>query len=85
MFTVFFAPGPVTDCDSASSADRDAFACYFQTMLERGVLLPPSQFEAAFVSAAHTDRDVERTLRAAKKAFQAVARRRKAKPGSRTG
>ena len=85
MVTVFFTSGPVTDFDAASAADRDAFACYFQTMLERGVLLPPSQFEAAFVSAAHTDRDVERTLRAAKQAFKAVARRRKAKPGKRAG
>ena len=85
MFTVFFAPGPVVDFDTANDADRDAFACFFQTMLEGGVLLPPSQFEAAFVSAAHTDRDVERTLRASKKAFQAVARQRRDKPGNRAG
>ena len=85
MFTVFFAPGPVVDFDTANGADREAFACFFQTMLEGGVLLPPSQFEAAFVSAAHTDRDVERTLRAAKKAFQAVARQRRDKPGNRAG
>ena len=85
MFTVFFTPGPVVDFDTANGADREAFACFFQAMLEGGILLPPSQFEAAFVSAAHTDRDVERTLRAAKKAFLAVARRRRGKPGSRAG
>ena len=82
MFTVFFTPGPVFDYDSAAAADRESFACFFRAMLDRGILLPPSQFEAAFVSAAHTDRDAERTLRAAKKAFQSVARRRRVNPGN---
>ena len=69
MFTVFFTPGPVRDFDSALGADRDRFAAFFRAMLERGVLFPPAQFEAAFVSAAHTDRDIEATLAAAREAF----------------
>jgi glutamate-1-semialdehyde 2,1-aminomutase len=73
MFTVFFTPRAVTDFDSASTADRELFARYFRAMLERGVLLPPSQFEAAFVSAAHTDQDVAATLEAAREAFQSIA------------
>ena len=75
MFTVFFIPGPVTDYDSAAAADRERFARFFRAMLERGILLPPSQFEAAFVSAAHTDSDVEATLAAAREAFEVVAKR----------
>jgi len=73
MFTVFFTPGPVRDFDSALGADRDRFAAFFRAMLERGVLLPPAQFEAAFVSAAHTDRDMETTLSAAREAFALLA------------
>lgn len=73
MFTVFFTPSPVTDFDSASAADRERFAAFFRAMLEQGVLLPPSQFEAAFVSAAHTEPDIEATLKAAREAFETVA------------
>ena len=69
MFTVFFTPGPVRDFDSSLKADRDRFAAFFRAMLERGVLFPPAQFEAAFVSAAHTDRDIDATLSAAREAF----------------
>src|SRR3990172_5552627 len=66
MLTAFFTPGPVVDFDSASTADRQCFARFFQAMLERGILLPPSQFETWFVSAAHSDRDIELTLQAAR-------------------
>ncbi len=69
MFTLFFTPGPVRDFESALQADRERFAAFFRAMLERGVLFPPAQFEAAFVSAAHTDRDIEATLSAAREAF----------------
>ena len=72
MLTLFFTPGPVVDYETASAADRDRFAAYYRAMLERGVLLPPSQFEAAFVSAAHSDRDIETTLQAAREAFAAI-------------
>lgn len=68
MITWFFCESPVTDYESAQRADRERFARFFRWMLERGVYLPPSQFEAAFLSAAHTDEDIERTA-AALRAF----------------
>jgi glutamate-1-semialdehyde 2,1-aminomutase len=69
MLTWFFTPGPVTDWASAAKCDTEAFARFFRAMLDNGVYLPPSQFEAAFVSAAHTEKDVEQTIAAAKQAF----------------
>jgi glutamate-1-semialdehyde 2,1-aminomutase len=73
MFTWFFAKGPVTDWTSASKSDTEAFGRFFRAMLENGIYLPPSQFEAAFLGAAHTERDVEQTIAAAKQAFARVA------------
>ncbi len=73
MFTWFFAPGPVTDWTSAAKADTRAFGRFFLAMLENGIYLPPSQFEAAFMSAAHTDRDVQQTVAAAQQAFAMAA------------
>jgi glutamate-1-semialdehyde 2,1-aminomutase len=72
MFTWFFTPGPVTDWDSAAKCDTAAFGRFFRAMIESGIYLPPSQFEAAFLGAAHTDRDVEQTIAAGKLAFAAV-------------
>jgi len=72
MFTWFFTPGPVTDWDSASKADTEAFAKFFRSMLDSGNYLPPSQYEAAFLSAAHTEKDIQQTVAAAKRAFAAV-------------
>jgi glutamate-1-semialdehyde 2,1-aminomutase len=72
MFTWFFTLGPVTDWNSASKSDTEAFARFFRAMLDNGVYLPPSQFEAAFVSAAHTDQDLQRTIAVAKQAFALV-------------
>ena len=69
MFTWFFTDQPVTDWDSAKLADTGKFAAFHRSMLEQGIYLPPSQFEAAFVSAAHTDEDVRRTREAAGAAF----------------
>jgi glutamate-1-semialdehyde 2,1-aminomutase len=69
MFTWFFTPGPVTGWESAARSDVDAFARFFRAMLENGVYLPPSQFEAAFLSAAHSDKEVQQTIAAAKQAF----------------
>jgi glutamate-1-semialdehyde 2,1-aminomutase len=69
MFTWFFTRGPVTDWTSVSKADTRAFARFFQAMLENGVYLPPSQFEAAFLSTAHTEQDVQKTIGVAKQAF----------------
>ena len=73
MFTWFFTPGPVTDWNSASKSDTEAFGRFFRNMLEGGIYLPPSQYEAAFLSAAHTEQDVQKTIAAAKHAFEMVA------------
>jgi glutamate-1-semialdehyde 2,1-aminomutase len=72
MATLFFSPGPVTGWASASAADRDRFARYFHGMLERGIYLPPSPFEALFISAAHTEADIDRTLEAASQVLDAA-------------
>ena len=69
MFTWFFTKGPVTDWDSASKSDTEAFGRFFRAMLDNGIYLPPSQFEAAFLSAAHTEEDIQKTIAAAKQAF----------------
>ena len=65
MFTFFFTDGPVTDWESAKSSDTACFGKFFRAMLDRGVYLAPSQFEAAFVSAAHTVADIDVTIQAA--------------------
>lgn len=72
MFTWFLNPGPVTDWDSASKSNTDAFGKFFRSMLDSGVYLPPSQYEAAFLGAAHTEEDIQRTITAAKQAFAAM-------------
>jgi glutamate-1-semialdehyde 2,1-aminomutase len=69
MFTWFFTEGPVADWTSASKCDTKAFARFFHAMLDHGVYLPPSQFEAAFLSTAHTEKDIHHTIAAAKQAF----------------
>jgi glutamate-1-semialdehyde 2,1-aminomutase len=69
MFTWFFQTGPVTDWDSAARSDAQAFARFHNVMLDRGIYLPPSQFEAMFLSAAHSDGDIHRTIEAAGHAF----------------
>jgi glutamate-1-semialdehyde 2,1-aminomutase len=71
MLTVFFSGEPVFDAASARKADARAFGRFFHAMLEGGIYLPPSQFEAAFVSVAHTDEDIDRTIAAAGPAFAA--------------
>jgi glutamate-1-semialdehyde 2,1-aminomutase len=74
MLTVFFSDKPVFDAASARAASTRRFGAFFHALLEGGVYLPPSQFEAAFLSTAHTEDDVEATLRAAAGAFAAAAR-----------
>jgi glutamate-1-semialdehyde 2,1-aminomutase len=69
MFTFFLTPGPVTDWDSAKRADTARFGKFFHWMLEHGVYLAPSQFEAGFVSAAHSAEDIARTVQAARAFF----------------
>lgn len=70
MFTVFFTKGPVTDLPSAQRANAKLYARFFHGLLRRGVYFPPSQFEAAFLSAAHTPADIEKTVAAADAAFR---------------
>jgi glutamate-1-semialdehyde 2,1-aminomutase len=72
MLTVFFTGEPVTDYASAKRADTSRFAGWHRALLERGVYWPASQFEAAFVSLAHTEADLEQTLEAARAAFAAA-------------
>jgi len=69
MFTWFFTDQPVTDYESAKRSDTARFARFFRAMLERGIYLAPSQFEAAFVSAAHSEGDIHETIVAAGEAF----------------
>src|SRR4029077_18345733 len=71
MFTLFFTGKDVKDFESAKSCDTERFNRFFHSMLSQGVYLPPSQFEAAFISAAHTASDIERTISAARKALTA--------------
>jgi glutamate-1-semialdehyde 2,1-aminomutase len=69
MFTFFFTDRPVTDYESAKLSDTAKFGQFFRLMLERGIYLAPSQFEAAFLSAAHTAEDIAKTVAAAKESF----------------
>ena len=72
MLTWFFTAGPVTNWDSAAKSDTEAFGRFFRAMLDDGVYLPPSQFEAAFVSAVHSEEDIQKTIGVAKSAFARV-------------
>ena len=72
MWTWFFTPGPVKDYDDAATSDTAAFGRFHRAMLDRGVWLPPSQFEAAFLGTEHGDVEVTATIMAARAAFQAV-------------
>ena len=73
MLTLFFQPGPIHNYAEARRSDTGRFARFFWEMLARGVYLPCSQYEAAFVSAAHTEADIDRTIAAAAESFRAVA------------
>jgi glutamate-1-semialdehyde 2,1-aminomutase len=73
MWTLFFTRDPVVDLDSAKLADTAAYARFFHAMLERGIYLPPSQFEAAFISLAHSKADIEQTIAAARESLDAAA------------
>jgi glutamate-1-semialdehyde 2,1-aminomutase len=75
MFTTFFTQNPVTDWTSANQSKREAYARFFHAMLAEGVYLAPSQFEAGFVSTAHSDEIIERTIAASRTAFAGVSGR----------
>jgi glutamate-1-semialdehyde 2,1-aminomutase len=70
MYTPFFTEKAVTDLDTAMQSDTKQYAKFFQLMFEKGVYLPPSQFEAHFVSIAHTTHDIDRTIKYAYEAFK---------------
>lgn len=72
MLTPFFCEGPVTDLDSALKADTRAYGRFFRGLLDRGVMVPPAQFEAWFVSAAHTEAMVDRAVDAAREALDST-------------
>ena len=65
MLTTFFTSGPVVDWNTAKQSDTKRYGRFFHHMLEQGVYLAPSQFEAAFLSTAHSTQDIEKTIRAA--------------------
>jgi glutamate-1-semialdehyde 2,1-aminomutase len=69
MFTTFFTPGPVNDLSGAKASDTSTFGSYFRAMLEEGIYLAPSQFEAAFVSLAHSEEDIAATVVAHERAL----------------
>ena len=82
MFGMFFNDGPVTGFESATCSDGEQFKNFFRTMLHQGIYLAPSQFECGFISAAHSETDLEETVEAAKKAFAVVKRYLDGKDGS---
>ncbi|MBO5115026.1 MAG: glutamate-1-semialdehyde 2,1-aminomutase [Peptococcaceae bacterium] len=73
LFTIFFTETPVDSYQAAMTSNTEQFKVFFQAMLGQGFYLPPSQFECWFVSQAHSDEDIENTIKAAEIAFQAVA------------
>jgi len=72
LLTLFFCEQPVRNYDDAKKSDTVRFGKFFRGMLERGIFLPPSQYEALFVSAAHTDADIDRTIAAARESLAAL-------------
>ena len=72
MLTLFFSEGPVTDYETATGSDTRRHAIFFREMLERGVHLPPSQYEALFLSLAHEEKDIDRTLEAARESLKKI-------------
>jgi glutamate-1-semialdehyde 2,1-aminomutase len=72
MFTIFFTEGPVRDYRTAKMSDTNRFAKFFIEMMEQGIYLPPSQYEAWFVSLAHTQKDLDKTIEACDNAFSTI-------------
>ena len=72
LLTLFFTTREPVDWESASAADTKRFAVYFRRMLERGIYLAPSQFEALFLSLAHTEEQIDRTLAAARESLKTM-------------
>jgi glutamate-1-semialdehyde 2,1-aminomutase len=74
MMGVAFSGTPLTNYDDAAAQDHDAFKAFFQAMLDRGVWLPPSSYEAMFISAAHGDEAIDAVVNAAKESFEVIGR-----------
>jgi glutamate-1-semialdehyde 2,1-aminomutase len=74
MFTLFFTGGDVFDFASAAKSDTSLYARYFRKMLENRIYFAPSQFEAAFLSFAHGDEDIDKTIRACEKTIRTLAK-----------
>ena len=72
MFTGFFNGGPVTTLEDAESSDTEMYGRYFHAMQENGVYIAPSQFEAGFVSTAHTEADIDATVTKASEALRTL-------------
>jgi glutamate-1-semialdehyde 2,1-aminomutase len=72
MFTLFFTEGPVRDYRTAKTSDTKRFAQFFIEMMNEGIYLPPSQFEAWFISLAHTQKDLDKTIEACDTAFRKI-------------
>jgi glutamate-1-semialdehyde 2,1-aminomutase len=74
LMTMFFTGEPVTDYSGAKKSDTKMYAAFFREMLSRGIFVAPSQFEALFVSAAHSDADIDRTIVVAGESLRAIGR-----------
>ncbi|MMZ67984.1 Glutamate-1-semialdehyde 2,1-aminomutase 1 [compost metagenome] len=72
-FSTHFCSHPVTNYDEAQDTDGEQFAAFFRNMLDRGINLAPSKYEAWFLTTAHTDADVQQTIEAAEASFKAMA------------
>jgi glutamate-1-semialdehyde 2,1-aminomutase len=72
LFTLFFTEGPVKDYHTAKLSDTKRFAQFFVEMMDQGIYLPPSQFEAWFISLAHTQKDLDKTIEACDTAFKKI-------------
>ncbi len=73
MFTIFFTGDPITNAHEARGANKDLYAQFFHLMLDQGIYLAPSQFEACFLSTTHTEKHIQQTIKAANKAFSGLA------------
>ena len=72
LLTIFFNENPIKNYDDAKKSDTKKFAKFFTEMLDRGIFLPPSQYEALFISAAHTEAEIDHTIQAAKESIEAM-------------
>jgi glutamate-1-semialdehyde 2,1-aminomutase len=72
MFTLFFTDKDVVDYETSKTSDAEKFGLFFKEMLKRGILLPPSQYEAWFISNAHSEKDLKKALKAVRESLKAI-------------